>query len=81
MFGHEKPTKHKSHHEPKAAEPVATPPDIALEELADMVEAEESGKETLRHQYKRTHPGWTCKACGKVETDPQMIGMRNCPGA
>lgn len=54
--------------------------DKAVEELAAVVAADESGQETQRHQYKRTHPNWTCQACGRVETDPREIGTRGCRG-
>lgn len=54
--------------------------DAAIEALAKVVEVEEAGGEAIRHQYKRTHPTWTCRACGRVETDPREIGTRSCPG-
>lgn len=74
--------KHKQ--EPKA-EPVAEaiPPsgltDAAVETLAAVVALEEAGVETFRHQYKRTHPTWTCNACGRIEANPGELGTRSCP--
>ena len=77
--------KHKQ--EPaKPAEKVVAPvfgieSEADVERLAGVMALEDAGVETFRHQYKRTHPTWTCNACGRVEADPHELGTRGCPGA